>query len=413
MRIRSTRPTAVASRPQPAVAPRRVCLLIGQLGLGGAEKQLVLLARGLADRGVAASVAVIFGGGPREAALHAAGVPVTHLHFPRYSDRAARRGATGGVNLLTPARRAWTFATSTAEAIAGFRRLVALLRAERPDVLHAFLFHSYVVAAPASMLARVPVLVAGRRGLGDRHRERAFARLLGRVANRSTDFVIANAHAVARDAAIAEGLPEAKIATIYNGIPDSAFEPAAPEDLDAQGPVIVCVANLHWYKGHHHLISAVRLLREHELFCTLVLVGDGPERAALERQAYAMSVDARFLGSRDAVEPLLSRADVCVLPSLTEGMSNAIMEAMAVGKPIVATDVGGTRELLRGRGMLVRPGDPRALAEGLARVLLDPSLGVRLGAEARRWSRENLRLDTMIQRHLEVYGKLLGDKCAV
>jgi glycosyltransferase involved in cell wall biosynthesis len=270
-------------------------------------------------------------------------------------------------------------------------------------VLHAFLFHSYVAAAPAALFARVPVLVAGRRSLGDCLPDRLILRVLARIANRCTDHVIANADAVADDARRVERIPASKITTVYNGIPDSAFEPAPAAALVAEAPVILCVANLIWYKGHRHLLEAVSLLRDRGVAGTLVLVGDGPERRELEDLARVLALDIRFLGFRTDVESLLTRADVCVLPSLTEGLSNAVMEAMAAGKPIVATEVGGTGE---------PPADAGALADGLARVLEDPVLAARLGAEARHWSRTHLSVDAMVDRHVDLYRKLLEDRCA-
>ena len=118
----------------PAVRPARVCLLIGQLGLGGTEKQVVLLAQGLRARGIETSVCLLFEGGPREEALAAAGVPVVHLGFP--SSTARLRALPGSV--------------------AAFARLVSHLRRERPDVLHAFLYHSYVTAAPPASASTTP-----------------------------------------------------------------------------------------------------------------------------------------------------------------------------------------------------------------------------------------------------------------
>ena len=125
--------------------------------------------------------------------------------------------------------------------------------------------------------------------------------------------------------------------------------------------------------------------------CTLVLAGDGDQRPALEQQTAWLGIDVRFLGAEAEVGPLLARADVVVLPSLHEGMSNAVMEAMAAGRPIVATDVGGTAELLDGRGILVPPGDPLALADAIERLLTDPAFASRLGGRARHWSRAHLR----------------------
>ncbi|MFB9839132.1 glycosyltransferase, partial [Actinoallomurus acaciae] len=330
--------------PTAAGGPGRVCLMIGQLGLGGTEKQVVLLAQGLRARGVDAHVLLMFKGGPREQGLRAAGVPVVRLGFAS-SDAGAR---------MLPAN-----------AMA-FARLVRHLRRLRPDILHAFLYHSYVTAAPAARLAGVQVLVAGRRSLGDFKRGRRVLLGIERLATRVTDLLVANAEAVAEDTRRQENVSPDKITTVYNGLPDSAFAPAAPTVIDTTAPVVLCIANLKPDKGHRYLIDAVARLRDQGLPTTLALVGDGPQRRALEEQAARLGVDVRLLGTRTDIEPLLARAQVVALPSLHEGMSNAVMEAMAAGRPVVATDVGGTGELLRGRGVLVPPLVVAALTEGIA-----------------------------------------------
>jgi glycosyltransferase involved in cell wall biosynthesis len=370
--------------------PSRVCLLIGQLGLGGAEKQVVLLAQGLRARGVDARVLLMFKGGPRESGLRAAGVPVTHLGF--VSSAAGPR--------MVPAN-----------AVA-FVRLVRHLRRTRPDILHAFLYHSYVTAAPAARLAGIRVLVAGRRSLGDFKRDRRVLLAVERLATRVTDLLVANAEAVAQDTWRHERVRPHKITTVYNGLPDSAFEPAPPAALDSAAPVILCIANLKPDKGHRFLLDAVARLRDQDLACTLALVGDGPERRALEEQAAGLDIDVRFLGTRTDIEALLARAQVVALPSLHEGMSNAVMEAMAAGRPVVATDVGGTGELLRDRGVLVPPSDGEALADGLGRVLRDPELAACLGSRARAWSLRHLHADAMVDRHVHIYRELLERRCA-
>lgn len=370
--------------------PARVCLLIGQLGLGGTEKQVVLLAQGLRARGIDARVLLMFQGGPRERGLREAGVPVMHLGFVT---------SAAGPRMLT------------ANA-AAFARLVRHLRRLRPDVLHAFLFHSYVTAAPAARLARVGVLVAGRRSLGDFKRGRRVLLAVERLATGVTDLLVANAQAVAEDTRRHERVRPDKITTVYNGLPASAFEPAHPATIDTAAPVVLCVANLKPDKGHRFLLDAVAWLRDQTLPCTLALVGDGPERCRLEEQAERLRIDVRFLGTRTDIEPLLARAHVVVLPSLHEGMSNAVMEAMAAGRPVVATDVGGTGELLRDRGILVRPSDAGALADGIGRVLRDATLAERLGARARAWSLGHLHVDTMVDRHIHIYRDLLERRCA-
>jgi glycosyltransferase involved in cell wall biosynthesis len=370
--------------------PVRIDLLIGQLGLGGTEKQVVLLARGLRERGIDVEVLLMFEGGPREPALRAAGIPVVRLGF---------------VTVCPGPRMLW------ANAVA-FARLVRRLRRRRPDILHAFLFHSYVTAAPAARLAGVRTLVAGRRSLGDFKRGRRVPLALERLATGVTDLLVANADAVADDTYRNEKVPRNKITTIYNGLPDSAFETVTPAVLATTWPLVLCIANLKRDKGHRFLLDAVARLRDRNLPCTLALVGDGPERTALEEQAGRLGIDVRFLGTRTDIEPLLARAQAVALPSLHEGMSNAVMEAMAAGRPIVATEVGGNAELLRGRGVLVPPADPAALADGIGTVLGDAALAADLCARARAWSLEHLRVGTMVDRHVQIYRELLERRCA-
>jgi glycosyltransferase involved in cell wall biosynthesis len=374
-----------AGRPQ---GSPKVRLMIGQLGLGGTEQQVALLACGLHERGIDTSVLVMFDGGPREEALRQAGVPVIYLGFRRFT---ALRNMP--VNM------------------AAFLALVRRLRRDRVDVLHAFLLHSYLTAAAAAWMARVPVLVAGRRSMGFFKQGRPFLLAAERLATRLTDQLIANARAVADDTRATEGVPEKKITVVYNGLPEAAFAEHAPASIQTSHPVLLCVANLKVYKGHRHLLQAVGQLRARGRPCTLLLAGDGEERQALERQASWLGIDVRFLGASGNIGSLLARADVVVLPSLSEGMSNAVMEAMAAGRPIVATRVGGTPELLSDRGMLVPPGNAPALAAAIEDLLADPARAAVLGKRARAWSRSHLRMDQMVDQHIRIYSDLLEPQC--
>jgi glycosyltransferase involved in cell wall biosynthesis len=366
--------------------------MIGQLGVGGTEKQVVLLARGLKRRGVETTVLLLFDGGPGEEALREAGIPIVRLGFRTLSVAHWRMPL---VNLVA------------------FGRLVYRLRRARPDVLHAFLYHSYIPGAPAAWLARVPVFVAGRRSLGAFAEGHPVFQAIQRAATRATDLLIANADAVARDTCDRENVPAGKVSVVYNGLPSAAFEAVPPAATATEHPVVLCVANLKRYKGHRFLLDAVARLQEEGLRTTLLLAGDGPQRAALEDQAARLGIDARFLGARTDVPELLARADVFVLPSLREGMSNAVMEAMAAGRPVVATAVGGTPELLGDdRGVLVQPHDVGTLATGLRQVLTDVDLAARLATRARAWSHTRLSVDAMVDEHVRIYGELVESRCA-
>ncbi|MEV7003547.1 glycosyltransferase [Streptomyces sp. NPDC093982] len=369
-------------------SPARVCLLIGQLGLGGAEKQLVLLARGLSARGIRTHLLVMFKKGPREEELKGTGVHVVELGF-------------------RPRSVGWRAYAVNIRALA---RLVGFLRKERPQVLQAFLFAAYVIAAPAAVLARVPVLVAGRRSLGYFKEGNRLALAVEAVATRWTDFLVANSTAIADEVRREEGVPAAKISVIRNGMRRSEFEPAEPATVVTSLPVVLCVANLGAHKGHRYLLTACSALRSSGYPCTLVLIGDGPERTRLEQMADSLGIDARFLGARTDVAGFLARADVVVLPSLYEGSSNAVMEAMAAGRPVVATAVGGTPELLEGRGMLVPPADAAGLAAGLQHVLSDRDAADAMGRKAYEWAMANLTDDVMVDCYVNLYRHLLESR---
>jgi glycosyltransferase involved in cell wall biosynthesis len=256
-------------------------------------------------------------------------------------------------------------------------------------------------------------MVAGRRSLDDYKRGRRWLLLAERIANWMTHLLIANAYAVADCVRTGERVPNRKLRVIYNGLPEQAFADAVPVRLDTARPVVLCVANLKPGKGHADLLEAGRLLRKRRMPCTFVFAGSGPEHAALARRAAELRVDVRLLGARQDVDRLLARADVVVLPSLSEGMSNAVMEAMAAGRPVVATAVGGTPELLGdGRGVLVQPGDAGELANAIAAVLTDRERAEEMVSAARHWSRTHLHCDTMVQQHLDLYAGLLGRQCA-
>lgn len=365
-------------------ALRRVAFLIGHLGRGGAEAQISLLAQGLSNRGIEVHMFLISKSGPHEAVLRDAGIAVHHLGFGRKP--------SGAPDLV--------------RCLRGYVRLITSLRRIRPDVLHAYLFEGRMLGAPAARLAGVPVMVAGRRNAGEPEQRHRRVLVLERAMTRLTDHVVANAIAVAEEARTIVKIPARKLTVIYNGLRASAFEQAEPASIDTELPVVLCVARLAPQKGHTILLDAASRLLRRGRPCTFLLAGEGRERHRLEELVRELGVDVRFLGDRTDVNALLANADVVVLPSLWEGLSNAVMEAMAAGRPIVATAIGGTPELLAGRGVLVPVSDAEALADGIVRVLDDPDLAASLGRAARAWAREHLDVDVMIDQHVDLYQRL-------
>ncbi len=209
------------------------------------------------------------------------------------------------------------------------------------------------------------------------------------------------------------GLPSEKLTVIPNAIPIEDFAATADPALRSElaggtpRPVVLSVARLDPQKGECYLLEAAVQIPE----AVFVLVGDGPQRSALESQAAALGLTerVRFLGRRSDVPALLAACDLFVLPSLYEGLPLSVLEAMAARRPVVATDIAGTREAVRDgiTGLLVPPADPGALARALRRLLGDPSLGAALTSAAYDRMQVEYSAATMVKRVTQVYEMLL------
>jgi glycosyltransferase involved in cell wall biosynthesis len=371
------------------VTPRtRIVYVIGTLERGGAETQLVELAARLDPARFEPTVCCLAGGGPLAATLAARGVPVQIV--------AVARGC----------RRL--------RAALGFWRL---LRRLRPDVVHGHLYWGNVAAALGGRLVGVPAVVGSRRNLGGPPRPLRAG--LRRLANSWTHLVIANS-AVVRDAARGdEGLPEDRLLVIHNGVDVSRFD-VAPDprlrdslSLPGSGPIVTVVAHLRRSKGHPVFLRAWASLVRALPQARALLVGGGPLREELENRAAALGVrdSVRFLGVRDDVPALLALTDVVAHASLREGFPNAVLEALAARRPVVATDAGGTREaIVHGRtGLLVPPRDAGALEAGLVRLLSNPDEARALGEAGRRHVTAHFQISTMVRAHEAAYERILAD----
>jgi glycosyltransferase involved in cell wall biosynthesis len=300
-------------------------------------------------------------------------------------------------------------------------RLAGLLRRERVDVAHSYLFHPNVLAPIAGRLAGVRAAVVSKRSL-DRYPS-PIRRYACRVGNALADRITVNAEAIGRFVRSEEGCRAEKMVLIPNGVSDDTLNASfdgrrkrAELGLAPDGHVVGAVSRLAWKKGIRYLLEAAPQVLESVPDASFVIAGDGPLREELEAQAGALGIRDRvvFLGSRRDGLELLSAFDVFVLPSVIEGMSNALLEAMAMGLPVVATGVGGNMEVVAdGRtGFLVPPGDPDPMAAAIVKLLHAPEMGREMGAAGRRLVRENYRVDVMVRRIEGLYETLLARKAA-
>ena len=376
-------------------APIRVLHVMSNLQLGGTERQAVALSSGLDRRRFDVQVACLHAQGAFLGELQRRGIPI---------DAYPIRGLYG------PA------------AFAQRLRLAHRLRKHRVDVIHSHGFQANLFATPAARLARVPVIVGSVRDLGDPLSSRQ--RWAQKLALRLCDRVVVNAHAVARRC-VAEGYQRRRLVVIPNGIDVTGFaRPITPGWRDENGIapdalVVAVISRLDHargvdFRGIRHFLKAARLVAGRFPDARFLLVGDGTDRAALEAFARELGLGERatFTGFRRDVPEILAHSAVVVQPSLTPALSNSVLEAMAARVPVIATAVGGNPELVQDglTGLLVPPGDPRAIARALEILLANPGLRERLGRAGRRRVVERFSLERLTGASERLYVALLASR---
>lgn len=297
-------------------------------------------------------------------------------------------------------------------------RFATFLRQEEIDIVQTFFRDSNIAGTIAARLAGRPTVIGSRRNQGYWMGSRREL-LLQRTVNRWVSLFLANCANTREWLMAVEHLPPERIRVVYNGLEPDRFlvDPAAAREEARrrlgfpEGTTVVgAVANLRPVKGLDIFLQAAGLLRSCAPAARFVVVGDGPERRRLEHlcQALGLSERVSFLGKREDVPELLPGFDVGVLPSRSESFSNALIEYLAAGLPVVCTDVGGCREAVEDgtNGFVVPEGDPAALAEGIARALGDGSKG--MGERNRRKAQALFSGTGSVRAHELVYGELLG-----
>ncbi len=291
------------------------------------------------------------------------------------------------------------------------------LRSERPDVFHAHMTSPVACkwGLTAAVLARVPVVLGTVQvGAYEPPNRSAYWQLRGLA--RGVDRYLAVSREIAAELVDRLGWPAEKVEVVYNAVDVERVVAEAPPELREQlggsetRPLVLTPARLDAQKGHDALLEAAAEVPE----AMFVLAGEGPKRAELEARVAQLGLGdrVRFLGRREDVPALLAACDVFCLPSLYEGSSLAVLEAMAAGIPVVSSAIGGTEELIEdGRsGLLVAPGDAKALAAALRRVLGDADLRRELATKARERVDQGLKREQMADRVTSVYDELLNPR---
>jgi L-malate glycosyltransferase len=298
-------------------------------------------------------------------------------------------------------------------------RLARFLRQQRIQVLHTYGFYAAAFAVPAAKLAGVPAIVASIRDTGETLTQPQ--KKLQRLAYLLADSVLVNAEAV-RQWLIREGCPAKKIEVIRNGVAFDRLEAGSGRirqelGFRASTPLVAMLSRLNRLKGVEYFLKAAASVAARFPDAHFLIVGDTPPqdvdyKKQLEQEAVRLGLRGRvtFTGFRTDVPEVLGELTLSVLPSLSEGLSNVLLESMAAGVPVVATMVGGNSEIVDDgvTGILVPPRDSDALARAMSLLLENPALAKRFGEAGRRRIRREFSARGMVERTEQHYMKLLA-----
>lgn len=318
----------------------RILFLARSLGIGGTERQLVVLARALAQRGHRVAVALLYAGGVFEDELTAAGVPI---HF------LGKRGR-------------WDF-------VGPLRRLIALLRSEQPNIVYGYLPPANILMASAGLLVKGPKRVFGVRASNvesGRYGAIGFAAYMVEAwLARYADLIISNSMAGLKTG-WRRGMPSGRGLVIPNGIDTERFQPDPHAAERKSAFRIGMVARFDPMKDHENFLIAARLIARQSPDVTFILAG--PDTETLTKDVAGLPIEVR--GAVAQPEKLIADLDLAVLSSrFGEGFPNAVAEAMASGVPVIATDVGDTASVIGDTGRVIPPRDPAALASAVLDLL--------------------------------------------
>lgn len=371
-----------------------IFFVIGSFGLGGAERQLNFLLQSLRELNYNCHLFVLDSQGPLGAGLEDGSITV---YDADYSPKS-----TLIVKFLT--------------LIRAQVQLIRVLNKVKPDVLHAFLPLANFLAAMAGRLSGVPLIISSRRALGTHQERNRGWRIFDIISFYLSHRVTVNSHAVAADTIKRDAGSSSKIVLIYNGIDAATFKSVSTHrsevrqklGIPLKDKVIITVANLIPYKGHADLFEAFALVFKRFPDSILLLVGeDRGIHKDLEKKAHLLGIQEkiRFVGQCYDIPDLMAAADLSVLPSHEEGFSNVILESMAAGLPIVATNVGGNPEaVIDGvTGRLAPAHNPVILAEKMIDLLGNPEKAKLWGNQGKKRVVEMFSIDKMINAHLKLY----------
>lgn len=378
----------------------RVAYVLPYLVAGGTEGHVLSLIRRIDRQSYSPLVIALGGGGELEPVFRKEGIPVHILGRTGITPRPGQRERT------------------LRHALGCVLDLSGILRRERPDILHTYLPTANVIGPLAARLSLVRWVIVSKRALADSKDRFPLLRKTESFVNRMADIILLNSDAVRRDVERTERNWKGKLRKVYNGV--DPIEPWTQGDamafrrregIPADSIVALCVSNFYSYKGHEELVeAAARIVPAFPNVIFLLVGRDSGTMEATRTRIRERRIEGsvRFVGSRTDVPDLLRASDLFVHPSREEGFSNAILEAMAAGLPVVACDVGGNPEaVVDGEtGRLVPSRNAAAFASAVADLLVDPEKRKAMGEAGRLRATERFSLVRMVGEIESLYESL-------
>jgi glycosyltransferase involved in cell wall biosynthesis len=383
-----------ALRTGPARVKRRIFFLVDSLDVGGTETQAVELAIMLNPELYEVTLGCLRARGPLLERLAGSLASVREFH-PK-----------GGLDSV--------------EGMYQLLRLAIFLRRGRFQIVHTHDLYSNLMGVPAAVIARVPVIISSRRDLAHLDWYRIGHRKWLRWLQNLSTAVLTNANAVRKAVLDEDHFAPEKVRVVHNGVDLERFSQRSNDRAwlvpnANQQRWIVLVGNMHGdVKGHALLIAAAETVVREFPDARFLFAGDGERKKTFEQQITRLGLGRHFyfLGRRNDVPRILSCCDIGVLPSLAEGLPNAVLEYLAAGLPTIASRVGGNVEIIQeGKtGLLVPPADTSALAAALFRLLRDPGLAAELGRNGQSFVSAEFSLERMIEKTDQMYTELLQSR---
>ncbi len=369
--------------------------VIDQLQTGGTERQLLEFLKRVDRSAFCPKVCPVWGGLGMEKAFTDSGVEVVPIHK----------------------RRRWDFTFIT--------RLSRFIHKWPADIVHTTLPTANAWGRVAAIVGRAPLIIASERAIRTTGSRRYL--LMDKLLRPFTECLIVNSFEGARHWEKSLDLPAGACRVIYNGVDVERFAPenippgrpialAESVGLKTDLPIVGVVARLDPQKDPSNFLGAIKHMASRQTRVQFVWVGDGPSRQSAEEmvRAYGIGDKVRFVGEQPDTPAWFSIFDIFVLPSKCEGLPNVLIEAMAMGKAIVATDVGAVSEVVEHgvTGILVPGGDARALASAILELLSDEAMRIQLGRAARIEAARKFSMGRMVNETEALYKDLAARKGA-